>query len=192
MKSKFLEKVQANIYFEKKHFLRTLGFTLLFILFTTLPDYNKSKGRFFSDFITYESTSGTIIESKIHSTFYKFDWEYSYSIKYSYKVNNINFESDQVDFFHGYGTKNGVIAKTNYQYPVGKSVAVYYEKANPSFSVLEKWDDSTNNNNVLIGMWLIIFLLIYFLYLPTIKKKKTLAEVKKRQKKKLRAGRRKR
>jgi len=80
---------------------------------------------------TYNAqTQGVIVKSDTRS---KRNGK-AYSIEYKYKINDQVYYSNSIN---SYANFSNTTAKTIKQYPVGKKVLVYYDKANPESSILE-------------------------------------------------------
>lgn len=65
---------------------------------------------------------------------------YGSRIAYAYSVGGVAYEGHLVDWIDGVQTSmEGPARRTVEKYPVGQSVNVYYDPANPKMAVLEPW-----------------------------------------------------
>lgn len=80
-------------------------------------------------------TQGTIEESaKVYARSGRYvSGHYRYRVRYSYEVGGMRYTSTQVNYSLPNTEPEAVVAR----YPVGKEVAVYYDSARPTLSVLE-------------------------------------------------------
>lgn len=83
--------------------------------------------------MTWEQTSGSVIESRLEQSGVGEDTEVNAHLVYSYTVNGIPLRSSSVNVI-GFRTAFGIVRK----YPVGKAVDVYFDPANPGSAVLER------------------------------------------------------
>jgi len=60
-----------------------------------------------------------------------------FQIRYEYKVNNVLYKSDRVNYGYKGSSDESLAEKYVKKYPVGKSVIVYYDPLDPKKSVLE-------------------------------------------------------
>lgn len=96
------------------------------------------KGTCFTDTARLEKTTGVITSSRTAwRTGGKGRRAFHYDIHYHFKVNNIPYRSNEVTFSQTGSRDRSFAEGYVQQYPVGKTVDVYYERGNPSFSVLE-------------------------------------------------------
>jgi len=136
----------------KKHtdiiFVLLLPFIILAIRFDDI------RGSFFLNTIEFIETKGHISKSDIsHGSKPRF----RFNINYKYQVNGQNYESSRIGFgFKGSDKKESVDLIIN-SYPVGKKVIVYFDKSNPSFSVLDPGRHSR--------FGFIFLLVLYFMFI---------------------------
>lgn len=111
---------------------------LLVLLFLVFFRWNDIKGSYLINEAALSQTTGTITESEIIcKSGSKTGRTYHYAIRYRFRANERDYESEQVTFTHT-GTSNKSFAEEYIRkYPVGNSVTVFYQETNPSFSVLE-------------------------------------------------------
>ncbi|MBA6256017.1 MULTISPECIES: DUF3592 domain-containing protein [unclassified Colwellia] len=119
--------------FSYKEHKEILLFLLLPIIILVVR-FDDIRGSFFLNTIEFIETDGQINKSDIsHGSKPRFKFD----IIYQYKVNGKSYESNRIGFgFKGSDKKQNVDLIIN-RYPIGKRVAVYFDKSNPSFSVLE-------------------------------------------------------
>jgi len=104
----------------------------------TIFRWHDIKGSYLINTNALSKTAGTIRSSGIiRKNGSKTGTTYHYLIDYEFRVNDRIYRSDQVTFAPT-GTKDRGFAEEYIgKYPVGKSVTVFYEEGNPSFSALE-------------------------------------------------------
>jgi hypothetical protein len=118
------------------------------------------KGVLFGNWIEYETTEGEIVQSGSRiSPYQKNIRNFDAFIEYLYKVDGIPYFSHQINF-DLLSLRN--IEHYQSKYPVNKLVTVYYEKGNPSFSVLEP---EIRSLKVLQGPLLVSLLITVYLFL---------------------------
>lgn len=81
--------------------------------------------------VNYVSTHGTIMQSTVDRQGTK----EKLLISYRYQVEGHRYENDRIDYGSLWLRRNSALMT---QYPVGSTVAVYYDRSAPSISVLEK------------------------------------------------------
>ena len=93
----------------------------------------------------WPSTNGAIIETGTTRNFSSgADGDsdivtYTPKLKYSFRVDDVEFISDKIAFGYGKSYNSEMAALSALQnYPVGKQVAVYYNPENPNEAVLER------------------------------------------------------
>lgn len=137
------------------------------ILFLLLPfiilavRFEDIRGSFFLNTIEFITTTGQISKSDIsHGSKPRF----RFNIKYQYQVAGQTYESTRVGFgFKGSDKKESVDLIIN-RYPAGQEVTVYFDKSNPSFSVLEPERNSKFGFILLLALYLMgVGLVIYAL-----------------------------
>jgi hypothetical protein len=124
---------------------QTVASTLLFVcafLFLVLlvigfVRRNDIKGTYFTDPAALSRTAGIITSSEVICRNPKGGKVYEYSIRYKFRVNEKELESDRITFAPPVSNQRGFAEAYVSKYPVGKEITVFYEKDNPSFSVLE-------------------------------------------------------
>lgn len=93
--------------------------------------------------VTWQTTTGKIEISEVHEFFHR-GTKYSPTIKYTYRVNGQNFQSERVDFRSMGYTKEESTALVE-RFSQGALVPVYYSLTNPKESTLlagAYWPDS--------------------------------------------------
>jgi hypothetical protein len=102
------------------------------------------------------TTQGVIISSRLRPTDAR-----HYEIGYEFAVGGKTYRSDEVTFAHT-GSRNPEFARDYVRrYPVGKTVTVFYDPADPGFSVLEP----ASTEFYLLGFFLpaVLFILCYWI-----------------------------
>lgn len=118
------------------------GFTVNYMLLiisiiglvaTSYSRYDEMKGIILNDFVKYGKAKGQIIKSDTKRiSGYRGTSIETYDIEYSYAIDGKVYLSDQIDFLVDHGNYKKYLD----EYPVGKSVDVYYDTENYGFSVL--------------------------------------------------------
>ena len=109
--------------------------------------------------LTWSTTSGTIIESSVHqSTTGDFDGPATYyaKISYAYQVIGQAYQGRNIHIGASSTVPHSKAQAIASRYPVGASVTVYYDPANPADAVLER----TAPANTVVLILGIIFLFI--------------------------------
>ncbi len=156
--------------FSYKEHKEILLFLLLPIIILAVR-FDDIRGSFFLNTIEFIEADGEINKSDIsHSSKPRFRFD----IIYQYKVNGKSYESSRIGFgFKGSDKKENVDQIIN-RYPIGKKVAVYFDKSNPSFSVLEPERNSKFGFLLLsvlylMGVGLVIYTLVKSRYNKALK-----------------------
>jgi len=150
------------------------------ILFLLLPfiilvaRFDDIRGSFFLNTIEFIQTDGIVNKSDLG---YGSKPRYRFDIKYQYKINGESYESTRVGFgFKGSDKKEKVALILN-RYPIGQRVTVFFNKSNPSFSVLKP---ERNDRFIfilllvlyLIGIGLVIYIFVKSRYNKPLKRNK--------------------
>ena len=116
----------------KEH--KEIIFFLLLPFIILAVRFDDIRGSFLLNTIEFNETTGKINTSDIsHGSKPRF----RFNIKYEYQVNSKSYESSRIGFgFKGSDKKESVDLIVS-RYPIGQQVTVYFDKSNPSFSVLE-------------------------------------------------------
>ena len=83
----------------------------------------------------WPAVSGHVVASRVGTDH---DGDEAAHIKYRYQVGGQEHESDQVSYKVGSAKSRTLAADLVARYPVGKSVDVYYDPADPARAVLER------------------------------------------------------
>ncbi len=132
---------------------------LAFSIYIYILHWPELKGVVLNKWIVYETTEGEIVRSETRISPYggAIIKEDAF-IEYLYKVDGYPYFSHQVNFdLLSLRDIDHYLPK----YPINKLVTVYYEKDNPSFSVLEPENRSLK---VLQGPVLVTLLIIIYLF----------------------------
>ncbi len=137
------------------------------ILFLLLPfiilaiRFDDIRGSFFLNTIEFAQTNGQVNTSDLgHGSKPRFRFD----IKYQYQINGETYESSRVGFgFKGSDKKESVELILN-RYPVGQKVTVYFDKSNPSFSVLELERSSRFDFILLLILYLMVAGLVIYAF----------------------------
>ena len=100
--------------------------------------------------INYKQTEGTIVQSAIVRSS---RGATSARIRYTYSVNDVNYENDTVTYGLTNLRDNEALIS---QYPAGSRVPVYYSITDPSYSVLEKGFSFASLGMSLLGVVLLL------------------------------------
>jgi hypothetical protein len=100
----------------------------------------------------WPTTEGYITHSTVHIFHSSKDTEYSYDIKYEYKVAANNYVSDKVQWTNDEFPFSYFAEKIVDRYPVGKKVTVFYSPDMPSLAVLETGVHGTEYFTTIVGL----------------------------------------
>jgi len=147
-------------YKEHKEILLFLLLPIIILIFR----FDDIKGSFFLNTIDFIETDGQINKADIG---YGSKPKFRFDITYQYQVNGKSFESSRIGFgFKGSDKKESVDQIIN-RYPVGQKVTVYFDKSNPSFSVLEPERNSKFGFILLLLLYLMGVGLVVYAFLET-------------------------
>ncbi len=128
------------------------------------------RGAYLTDINSLATTNGTIVYSSISTTpnrdpwfgLWTFDLGYTYSIRYEFEVGDRTLRSDRITFGQREWDDPSPVESYVKEYPVGRVVTVFYDRNDPSFSVLEP--DVRNERLIVliagIGLCAAIFVLM--------------------------------
>ncbi len=151
-----------------------LKINAIFLLVMVMQAYlvrDDIRGAYLTDASSLEKTSGAIVHSYV-STMEERDpfvgWltlgqSYTYSIGYEFEVGDRVFHSDSITFASQSSWNDAHPAESYVnRYPEGHTVTVFYDKNDPSFSVLEP---NVRNERLIflivgIGLSLVIFVAV--------------------------------
>lgn len=122
------------------------------VAFLSLRDWRNFKGSFLYKREDFSITEGKIIGSSGYTSNDRKKILYHYRIEYEYTVNGKVHHNDKVTFTSN--SSANISYAQNYlgTYPMGKTIQVFYDPNDPSFSVLEPDKTST---------YLLVFTLIF-------------------------------
>jgi len=111
------------------------------------------------------TTSGRITASSIYSEKGRYGTYFHYDIQYEYTVEQKMYTADQVTFGpDGFDTPEEAQQYAD-RYPVGSSVAVFYEPGNPTFAVLEPSVKDFASVPVLLSVMCVFSVIVLFVSL---------------------------
>ncbi len=140
----------------KIHYYTGIALIGAFVM-TAVQVPNELKGIFLSPWIEFESIEGEVVASiEAIRTTSKGRTRDIAEITYQFVLDKQTYSSNQVNFSYDMHRVDYYL-KT---YPKGKQVAVYYQKGNPEFSVLEP-----ENKAIRAIIWPVITAIFIFIYL---------------------------
>ncbi len=95
------------------------------------------RASYFTDPSTFATTTGTISSTRTGVGHGRYSDYYYYIIWYDYEVDRTSCRSSQVTFNPSGFNDPSVPQSYVEKYPVGRHVTVYYDRGDPTFSVLE-------------------------------------------------------
>lgn len=118
----------------------------------------------FKDINDYNTIDGEIVSSKVAFRGGVMYGGWQFEIYYKYVLDGKEYVSDKVHFLSvGNRSTDAYALKYVEKYPIGKDVLVYYEKTNPSKSVLEP--ENYSNSIIYFVIVLITIAIIHFLFM---------------------------
>jgi hypothetical protein len=112
---------------------------------------------------SWPSVQGQVTSSEVERSTSEGDTSYLPQVDYAYTVNDVSYRGDRITFGqNSYGSRRGaeeVVAR----YPVGQTVAVYYDPVEPDSAVLEPGVSSGSYIVISIGA---VFVLISLVLAP--------------------------
>jgi hypothetical protein len=147
--------------YSKTNFIGAL-IILFAMIFEAIFFYDDSYKEFFLQKDDYLVTVGKIIESELYISHRVSSSRQLLMVKYTYKIHRNSYSSTRivVDGMDKYMSDED-INRYFHQFPIGKTVNIYYLQDNPSFSVL----DPDNNYYTTLIIRLLVFLGNIFLML---------------------------
>lgn len=134
---------------------------LLAPIWLIVSDWRSFKGTYLVDRSKFVSTEGEIISSTTYTTTSRKRNRvyYHYAISYRYSINGRTYQSKGITFRPDYDARPQIAEYYVSKYPVGSRVTVYYDPADPTFSVLELDMISHNGKLGFLLVSLVIFLI---------------------------------